>query len=176
MNSGTWTCRSGDWLNMPQAATWQHRLPNARIVVVALVIALSGCASTGPSSPRTNQETAAGAVGGTLGAAGGAVGGAALGALIGLRCGLGFIICSPVMAVGFGAKGAVKGGEGGARAGVNWSRNASAPESPTNASAPSAPESSGQSRVIEPVLAPGSGKKAPSDSEKTVDLPASAPQ
>ena len=162
---------------MPQAAIWQHRFPNARIVVVALVMALSGCASTGPSAPRTNQETAAGAVVGTLGAAGGAVGGTALGAVAGVaKCGPAFIICSPVFAVVGGVTGAVKGGEAGARAGVNLSRSASAPDSPKSASEPSAPESSGQSMVIEPVLAPGSGKKAPNDSEKTVDLPASAPQ
>lgn len=176
MNSGSWTCRPGDWLNMLQAATWHHRRPNARIVVVALVMAVSGCASTGPNAPTTNQETAAGAVGGTLGAAGGAVGGTALGALYGLRCGPLFFVCSPVFAVVGGVSGAVKGGEAGARAGVNSSRSASAPESPKIASEPSTPESSGQSMVIEPDLTPGSDKKAPSDSEKTVDLPASAPQ
>jgi hypothetical protein len=161
---------------MLQAATWQHRLPNARIVFVALVMAVSGCASTGPNAPKTNQETAAGAVVGALGAAGGAVGGTVGGAVFGLMCGPLFVICSPVMAVVGGVKGAVKGGEAGARAGVNSSRSASAPESQKSASEPSTPESSGQSMVIEPVLAPGSDKRAPGDSEKTVDLPASAPQ
>lgn len=163
--------------NLRLSITWQHRLPNARAVVVALVMVVGGCASTGPYAPKTNQEAAAGAVVGTLGAAGGAVGGAALGAIAGMGCGFPvFIICSPVMAVVYGVGGAAKGGEVGARAGVNLSRSASAPESPKSASEPSAPESRGQSLVIEPDLTPGSDKKAPSDSEKTVDLRASAPQ
>ena len=155
MNSGSWTCWPGGWLNMLQAATWQHRLPNARIVIAALVMAVSGCASTGQNAPMTNQEIAAGAVVGTLGAAGGAVGGTALGALSGLRCGPPlFIVCSPVTAVVGGVWGAVKGGEAGARAGVNASRSATAPESQKSAPEPSAPESSAQSLVIEPALAP----------------------
>lgn len=129
MNSGNWTCRPGGWLNMLQAATWQHRLPNARIVAVALVMAVSGCASTGPNAPKTNQETAAGAVVGALGAAGGAVGGTAVGAVAGVAyCGPAFIICSPVFAVVGGVMGAVGGGGAGARAGVNLSRSASEPQ------------------------------------------------
>ena len=126
---------------MLQAATWQHRLPNARIVVVALVMAASGCASTGQNAPRTDQETAAGAVGGVAGAAVGGIGGAAVGALYGLAvCGPFFIICSPVFAVAGGVAGAVKVGEVGAQAGVNSSRRASANKSPESASASAAPE------------------------------------
>jgi hypothetical protein len=87
-----------------------------------------------------------------------------------------FIICSPVFAVAYGVTGAVGGGQLGAQAGVKMTRIASAPESPKSASEPSAPESSGQSMMIEPAQAPGYDKKTPSDSEKTVDLPVSAPQ
>ena len=141
--------------NLRRSITWQHRLPNARIVFVALVMAVNGCASTGQNAPTTSQETAAGAVVGTLGAVGGAVGGTALGALAGLRCGPAFIICSPVFAVVGGVGGAVKGGEAGARTGVNLSRSASASESQKSAPEPSAPESSAQSLVVEPALAPG---------------------
>ena len=134
---------------MLQTAIWQHRLPSPRIVVVALITALSGCASTGTTAPSTDKESAAGAAGGVLGATGGAVGGAALGALYGLQCGPAFILCSPVGAVVGGVVGAVKGGQAGARAGVKASRNASAPKSsPESASEPSAPESSGQSTAI----------------------------
>ena len=161
---------------MLQAAIWQRRLPNARIVVVGLVMALSGCASTGPSAPTTNKETAAGAVGGALGAAGGAVGGTAVGALYGIRCGPLFIICSPIFAVVVGVKGAVNGGEAGARAGVNLARSASATESQKSAYEPSASESKGQPMVMESALAPESDKKAPSDSEKSVDTPSVGPK
>ena len=109
-----------------KTATLQHRIANTRIVIVALVMALGGCASTGSNAPNTTRESASGAVVGTLGAAGGAVGGAALGAIQGLQCGIGAIICSPVMAIVIGVKGAVAGGEAGAKAGVNWSRSDSA--------------------------------------------------
>ena len=112
--------------NLRRLIAWQHRLPNARVAIVALVMAVSGCASTGPNAPATTDEAAAGALGGILGAAGGAVGGTAWGALVGFGCGPAFIVCSPVMAVYLGMTGLAKGGEAGAQAGVNWARRASA--------------------------------------------------
>jgi hypothetical protein len=58
---------------MAHAARCQHRPPSARVALVALVIAASGCASAGNGAPKTNQETGAGAVGDAVGTAGGAV-------------------------------------------------------------------------------------------------------
>lgn len=142
---------------MRLTAGWQCSLSNARIVVMTLLMAAGGCASTGPNAPATNQETAAGAMVGVAGAAGGAVGGVAIGALSGIRCGFLAIVCSPVMAVVGGVKGATAGGEAGARTGVRWSRSDSSPESAKSPSEPSAPESSGQPVVTQPVLTSGSG-------------------
>jgi len=123
-------------------------------------MAASGCASTGNNAPKTNKETAAvavgGAVGSTLGAAGGVVVGAAAGALVSIGCGPAGIICLPVLIT----IGAAKGGEEGARLGGDWFRNALALESPKSASESSGPESSGQSIVMEIVLAPGFDVKA----------------
>ena len=123
-----------------KTATLPHRFANTPIVIAALIAALGGCASTGTHAPRTNQEAAAGAAVGTLGAAGGAVGGAAMGALMGVQCDIFAFICSPVLAIVYGVKGATAGGQAGARAGVNWSRGDAAPESPANATEPSAPQ------------------------------------
>lgn len=132
-------------------ATYCQRciLHAARAIVAALGVAASGCASTGSDAPQTNQETATGAMGGALGAAGGALGGAALGAVAGLQCGVGAILCSPVMAIVYGVKGAVMAGEAGARKGVNLARSTSAPEP-----AESAPE--------KPDHSPASGPQVPS--------------
>jgi len=155
---------------MSKTAIWQHRLPNVRIVVVALITALNGCASTGPTAPRTDRESAAGAVGGAVGAAGGAVGGVALGAVYGFACGPAFILCSPVFAIAGGVAGAVKGGEVGARAGVKTVRSVSAPKaSPENLSDSSAPGSSEQAIAMESVHAPESENKVPEDSAEAVD-------
>ena len=129
----------------------QHRFPNARVLLALLVLAVSGCASTG-DPPRKDTETAAKSEGSAAEAAGavggaalGTVGGAAVGALYGLGCGFpGFIICSPVAAVGFGIAGLVKGGEAGAKFGrsVHESGDSSAESGDSsNATQPAADES-----------------------------------
>jgi hypothetical protein len=92
------------------------------MAVVAAVMTLSACATTGPDAPTTNTEAVSGAAGGVLGAAAGGTVGAAAGAVVGIRCGLGFIICSPIFAVVYGVQGVAKGGELGAKTGVKLSR------------------------------------------------------
>lgn len=123
---------------------------------MALVIAASGCASTGndapntsqdavaasdrlPQSdqeaPQTDQETFAGGVGTVVGAVGGGVLGATAGALASIVCGPAFVICMPVAIV----RGVAILGEEGARAGGDLFRGAPARQSPRSASASSAP-------------------------------------
>ena len=105
-----------------ETETLLHRNAITRIVIAALVMALGGCASTGPHAPKNDGETAAGAVGGALGAVAGGAGGAALGFIAGGTCGIGFIICSPVFALYGAVVGAAGGGQVGANVGVNASR------------------------------------------------------
>lgn len=131
----------------------RRRPRDATALVAALVVAVSGCASTS-NLPQTNngernnpsevKGTLGGAAGAIGGAAVGAVGGAAVGALYGLTCGPAAIICSPVGLVLGGAYGIVKGAQSGARwgeqaaggnAGANTGANAGA-----NANANANPE------------------------------------
>lgn len=133
-----------------------RRNSSIRIVIAALVMTLSGCATTGPDAPRNNRESASGAVGGALGAVAGGTGGAALGALAGLaHCGPAAIVCSPVAALVMGVQGAAKGGEAGANAGVRLSRSRAAPESAANAPEPAAPP-----RIAPSALADALGEAA----------------
>jgi hypothetical protein len=66
-----WSLQQGGWLDMPHAAGRQVRIACARVVVLALVAAASGCASTGNGAPKSSQGTDAGAAGGAAGTAAG---------------------------------------------------------------------------------------------------------
>lgn len=105
-----------------KTATLQHGNAITRVIVAALVVALVGCASTGPHAPENDKEAAAGTAGGALGAVVGGAGGAAAGFIAGSSCGIAFIFCSPVLAVYGAVVGAIGGGQAGAEIGVNASR------------------------------------------------------
>src|SRR5262245_8347044 len=108
-----------------------------RIIAIALLVSMTGCATTGPDAPQTTAETAGGAVGGIVGAAGGGTLGVLAGTVVGFQCGPAFFVCSPIMAVVYGVQGIAKGGELGAKTGVKLSRGT--PDSGTPADRPQTP-------------------------------------